>query len=240
MKLAIITYVAKESSNELAEALRQEGIGVDVLDMGAVHFDEGRAWHYDCVLSYGCSDRVQHRNRLNQADAVKRCIDKVETFKALRKAGVPIPMWKTERNKVPKNWDSVVVRESRVGRKAEGFHHWLKEEGELPHGELYTKYYEHRNEYRVVVFMGKYFVYYKRPVSKDGEEWHEMVLQPARKFEAMGRHALAAAKALGIDYAGFDVVANSRTEYVFLEANSGPILNEEVKDYIVKWFKEKK
>ncbi|KWH03712.1 hypothetical protein WT58_24060 [Burkholderia territorii] len=149
-------------------------------------------------------------------------------------------MWKTERNKVPKNWDSVVVRESRVGRKAEGFHHWLKEEGELPHGELYTKYYEHRNEYRVVVFMGKYFVYYKRPVSKDGEEWHEMVLQPARKFEAMGRHALAAAKALGIDYAGFDVVANSRTEYVFLEANSGPILNEEVKDYIVKWFKEKK
>lgn len=240
MKLAIITYIAKESSDELAEALRQAGIKADVFDLRHVRFDEGRASAYDCVLSYGCSDRVRHRNRLNQAGAVKRCIDKVETFRALRKAGVPIPMWKTERSKVPKGWDSVVVRDSRTGRKAEGFHHWLKGEGELPHGELYTKYFEHKNEYRVVVFKGKYFVYYKRPVFKDGEEWHEMAIQPARKFEAMGRHALDAAKALGIDYAGFDAVANSRTEYVFLEANSGPILCEEVKDYIVKCFKEKK
>lgn len=238
MKVAILTYVAKESSNELARALQAEGIDVDVLDMGYDHFNQALARRYDWVFSYGCSYRTVDRNRLNRADAVKKCIDKVETFKALSKAGIPVPQWATERNKV--SWDSVIVRDSRVGRKAEGFHHWLKGEGELPHGQLYTKYYEHKREYRVVVFKEKFFVYFKKLIEKDGEEWHELVLQPARKFEVMGRHALAAAKALGIDYVGFDVVANSREEYVFLEANSGPILCEEVKGYIVKWFKEKK
>jgi glutathione synthase/RimK-type ligase-like ATP-grasp enzyme len=41
---------------------------------------------------------------------------------------------------------------------------------------------------------------------------------------------IRAARALSIDYVGFDVLAQTKNDCVIIEANSGPILTEEAID----------
>jgi len=43
----------------------------------------------------------------------------------------------------------------------------------------------------------------------------------------MDNMCLKAAHALGIDYVGFDVLAQTKNDCVIIEANSGPILTDE-------------
>jgi len=79
--------------------------------------------------------------------------------------------------------------------------------------------------------------YYKAetPDDKGVLEWSFNV-QPKRGFEKMDEACLKAAKALGIDYVGFDVVAMNKNDFVILEANSGPILTGEAEEAIINYY----
>jgi glutathione synthase/RimK-type ligase-like ATP-grasp enzyme len=77
--------------------------------------------------------------------------------------------------------------------------------------------------------VGRYFK------KEDSGDWY-FNNQPAKGFEEMDKHCIRAAKALGIDYVGFDVVAKNKKDFRILEANSGPRITDEAETAIVEYF----
>ena len=234
MKIAIITSLSTTSARKLAEHLQVNNIQADVFRP----YKDGRKdfRNYDYVFSYGCSAITSHKERINQSEAVSRCIDKISTFKALEK--LPIPRWWARAKDVPEDAFTVVVRADKAGNKATGLEYWYRDSGKpLPEGELYTEYFYHKRGYRVVVFDERAFVYYKHWNKEDDS--HEFRLQRTSNFSMMAGACLVAAKRLGIDFVAFDVVANDKHDFVILEANSGGILTDEVSTAIVEYFLNK-
>lgn len=229
-RVAIIHSCSGISAKALQTDLKDNGIASEVFRPYLDGVDQLR--NFTHVFSLGCSASTFVGARLNTANAVKTCVDKVLAFNALKAAKVNTVEYATVRGKVPKKWDHVVVRKERGGKKAEGYD-VVPNSDNLPPGELYTEYFYHKYEYRVVVFndtiVGRY---YKKPV--DGN--HIFTLQPARGFELIDDHCLRAAKAIGIDYVGFDVVTNNKKDFRILEANSGATLTEEALNAIVGYY----
>ena len=64
--------------------------------------------------------------------------------------------------------------------------------------------------------------------------------QAPKGFEKIDEHCIKAAKALGIDYVGFDVLAHTKKDFVILEANSGAIMTDEAALAIVEYFLNRK
>ena len=234
MKIAIITSISSKSARELAEHLRVNGIKADVFHPYKDGRSDFRA--YDYVFSYGCSAETEHKQRINSPKAVKLCIDKAETFKKLD--GLPHPRWWIDKRNIPADAYTIVVRKKRDGNKATGLEYWYRDSGlPVPNGELYTEYFYHKREYRVVVFDERAFVYYKH--YDKVEDSHEFRLQRAGEFGMLSGACLVAAKRLGIDFVAFDVVAKTKNDFVILEANSGGALTPEVSTAIVEYFLNK-
>lgn len=234
MKVAIITGVAQKSSRALAEALKNNGVEAHVFDVrkdGRNNFLE-----YDSVFSFGTSNSTRHKHRFNTPDAVRACVSKPATFEALKKAGCFTVPYVLHKEDVPKEWECIVVREDAGGRKAEGMH--LIDQGQpIPNGELFTEYFFHKTEYRIMVFNGAIVARYEKVEGEhEGEVWHFFENRPKKGFEIMDDHCLRAAKALGIDYVGFDVVANSKKDFRILEANSAARLEDEAENAIVEYY----
>lgn len=236
MKIAIIHSVSGQSAKVIKEALLTRSHGaikeVDIFKP----FEDGHYnfYDYDYVLSLGCSEYSEGATRLNKPAAVSACVSKPKTFEALKKAGVNTVPYVLRKKDVPKDWDTVVIRTKKDGRKAEGLFYANQCDDEpIPDGELFTRHFDHKYEYRIMVFMGKVVGrYYKR--EEEGEWYFE--LQPAKGFETMDDHCLRAAKALGIDYVGFDVVAVNKKNFAILEANSGARITDEAETAIVEYF----
>lgn len=177
-----------------------------------VIFNAGCVWHWKGAI-------------INSGTAVEKCINKIATFQAMKKAGVPIPQWVDRYSKIPKKWEEIVYRKTAEGRKNDGLMFFRKGDTIPKDGALYVEGFSWPFEYRIVVFKGKVVGrYYKKVV---GDTW-ELMIQPKKGFQEMDKHAVKAAKALGIDYVGFDVLAKNKKQYVFLEANSAASLREEV------------
>lgn len=239
--LAIITGKCILSARMLAEAFNTRTNG----EWQAKVFDVRKGQYplkFNYEFAYGCSEAMKHTQHLiNRPEAVKRCVSKVETFKAISNhdGAIPIPDWHVNKEAVyKKNWERIVVRSKVDGRKAEDLE-FFHQGDVLPDAPLYTEYSEHKYEYRIVVFMGKVVGrYYKKEqgFTPDGQvEWNFMV-QPKRGFKAIDDACVMAAKVLGIDYVGFDVVAKDKKHFVVLEANSGPILTWEAENAILEYY----
>ena len=238
MKIAIITSISSKSARELAEHLRVNGIQADVFHPYKDGRSDFRA--YDYVFSYGCSAETEHKQRINSPKAIKRCIDKVATFKTVTEnnAVVPIPRWWVDKRDIPADAYTIVVRKKRDGNKATGLEYWYRDSGQpIPNGELYTDYFYHKREYRVVFFQGQCFIYYKH--YDKVEDSHEFRLQRLADFEKMHMACSYARVKLGIEFVAFDVVAKSKNDFVILEANSGGALTPEVSTAIVEYFLNK-
>lgn len=191
---------------------------------------------YDGVFNYGCNRRIYAKNILNTTEAVATCINKVETFKAFNKAGVPTVAYCTKKTDIPKEWEAVVIRNRIDGARAEGLDYWYSwEDKPMPDGALYSQYFEHVKELRVMVFCGNVVGAYRKVDDGNGH-WDFMKVRISKD---LAEDARKAAKALGIDYVGFDVLVSKDASYVFLEANSGPILVDEIVEDIKSYFKPK-
>jgi hypothetical protein len=235
MKIAIVNSVAGISSKELAEFLRDPGFQVDVF----------KPWKcrkydytdYDVVFNYGFGGELRAKKIINKVNAVCTCVYKPATFDVMQAAGVDTVEYCLNPADIPKKWAWVVVRDAVDGRKAEGLNYFENKPGNVPNGKLFSEYFEHKKEYRVVVFMGKLVgVYHKE--EDDKGTWHFMIQNP-RGFEKMADHCIRAAKAIGIDYVGFDVVAQTKTNFKILEANSAPILTAESMEAIWAFFNKR-
>lgn len=222
MKILVISPKAAEDS---AKRLARE-LGADYINpyqTGRVSFRE-----YRLVINYGFSSNFAtdvDATVMNQPYAVRKCINKLVTLEALAKARIPVPDYSPL---VEKHWDTVVCHTKPDGRKNEGIEYWYRYDDQpIPNAYLYTEYYPHRGEYRVVVLCGKVVGRYRK-VERDGT-W-DLELRDKRGFEHMDEICIKAAKTLGIDYVGFDVLAQTKNDCVIIEANSGPILTEEAID----------
>lgn len=227
MKIVVLhPKVALESATTLAKALK-----ADICNP----FEEDRRdfRRYDVVFNYGCHRALYYKSIINDGDVVGICKDKVETFQALKKAGVPCPDFVTRKQNVPKHWEQIVIRETVDGARAEGLDYRLQGE-EIPNGALFTEYFPHKYEYRIVVFNGKVVGRYRKQV-RNGE-WCFQLMHP-QGFEEVDKDCVKAAQAIGIDYVGFDVLENKEGKCIILEANSAPIITDEVIEAITKFFK---
>lgn len=228
MKIVVLhPKLAYESASKLAKALNA--------DLCNPFQEDRRDFRgFDVVFNYGCDLNIHARYVLNPRLSVARCKDKIATFMVLKEAGVPCPAYATRKQDVPKDWECIVVRESVDGARAEGLDYKYQGD-ELPDAALYTEYFPHKYEYRIVVFKGQVVGRYRK-VEVDGE-W-ELQLMRKQGFEEVDADCIKAAQALGIDYVGFDVLENKQGKCIILEANSAPILTEEAIKTIVKHFKE--
>lgn len=236
MKIALLTSHAQKSCRELIEALNAAGHNAIQYDPWKQNMDHRR---FDYIFSYGCSAATFGAPRLNQAQAVTRCVYKTETLKTLKKAGIPCPDFRVNSDLVPHTWKYVVCRKDETGRKAEGMLTVAWEDMDYYQSHLcnfFTEYFPHRNEYRVVVFRGKVVGVYHKTL-RDG--MHHFMIQDSRNgYDKIIESCERAAMALKIDYVGFDVVAARKDSFKILEANSGPILTEEASDSIVNFFNQ--
>ncbi|HET8689260.1 MAG TPA: hypothetical protein VFM18_21830 [Methanosarcina sp.] len=105
----------------------------------------------------------------------------------------------------------------------------------LPPAPLYTEYFRHNKEFRIVVFNGKVIGTYEK-VEENGE-WGFIPVS-YKYLKDINNDCIRAAKALHIDYVGMDVVRNSKGEYRILEANSGPIITSDSIKAFKKFIKE--
>ncbi len=215
MKLVVISpKCSAASAKKLAAA-----IGADHINPFAQAFNVKR---YDGAINYGCSVDYGFKNIVNHPDAVKKCVDKFLTLTTLHEAGVPVPQFTTDEHKV--TWANVVCYKDRIGNNGKGLEYWYKDVSQhpIPNADLYTEVFYAERELRVVVLFGKVFAFHKK--EKDGM-WDFI---PYRCPRSLLLDAQKAAHELGIDYVGFDVLYNSYDSYKFIEANSGPILVDEV------------
>lgn len=180
------------------------------------------------VFNYGSSDVVNAR--VNPGWAVAVCCDKIETLKRLTKGGVPCLEYATQKRKVPDEWGTVVVRKSIYGKQNEGMEYAYLP-GKLPDAPLYTRWFDHRNEYRVVVFQGRVVGRYRKSFQPSGEWW--LIPVSKRGFQDIDAACVKGAELLGIDYVGFDVLTKNKKDFRICEANSGPILTDDVLPQLV-------
>jgi hypothetical protein len=230
MKVAIISSLSGITAKELAEHLQFN-------DIEAVR---GKPWkdgvvdyrHCDWVFSLGCSADTLHKNRLNNPEAVKTCVDKWLTFETLAYTWVPIPRYYNDKSLIPDDVNHLVIRKDRKGNKAVDMEVWNRWEGKpIPYGQIYSEWYDHKLELRVYVFRDQAWVY-KKVLNDRGQ--HEFIYTTA--YGVVKPAAIDAAKALKIDYVSFDVLYNAPNNYCFLEANSGSVLTTEVSTAIVEFF----
>lgn len=191
---------------------------------------------YDCVINYGCNRNIKAPRIINKASAVARCIDKFSTFSILEKWGIPIPRFAVEKVKAA-DWECVVVRAERDGHANAGLD-YVYPRGRLdkiPSAELYTEYFHHKKEFRVVVLNAITIACYEKV--REGDEW--MFYERTYQYLDPIRDACSiAAQVLGIDYVGFDVLVDTNNEFVILEANSAPIITEDVMKHFKRYLKK--
>ncbi|AXH71991.1 MAG: glutathione synthase/Ribosomal protein S6 modification [Podoviridae sp. ctbj_2] len=214
----------KESAKKLASFLKAKFVTKDFLSTNKE----------DVVFNYGMGYlTVRGMARIiNPRDNVSICVDKFDTFKMLKSGGIPIPRFTTSRTMAAKLWKGhVVVRRTTTGSKNEGME-IIEMPAQLPVAPLYTQYYEHRKEIRVVVFQGEIAGVYEKEYLGDDSMWSFVPLERKKCYTKMTETCIKAANVLGMDYVGFDVLYNNTNNFVILEANSGPILTDEVGNFI--------
>lgn len=183
---------------------------------------------YDMVWNYGSREAIYAQHLANRPIAVQRCVDKLQTFEIMRRFNIPTVDYTMFKHNVPEHWNSIVIRDKRDGRKAEGL--YFAEQGEaLRDGAIYTEYFPHIAEYRIVCGFGWVLGRYKK-VAVDGDWYFELMHKQG--FEQVDKDCLKAARSLGIDYVGFDVLEDSQGSCVIIEANSGALLQDEALKFV--------
>jgi len=185
---------------------------------------------FDLVFNYGSSKMITYNAIINRPESVANCIDKINSFSIFNIHNIPTVEWITDKNKIPKKWDIITCRSSATGSGAKELEYCYDYKN-IPDAVLYTEYFSHEYEMRIVVFQGEVVGRYLK--EETNGEWNFVELQK-RGMKSVDTACINAAKALGIDYVGFDVLANDCEDFVILEANSGPVLTDEVRKAISK------
>lgn len=200
----------------------------------------GSGYRYDSnhlIINWGSGDPIgvpQEAKILNKYSAVMRSVRKDESFRLFGQHGVTIPDI-TQRIQEAVNWiregEIVFCRQSLNGENGQGIV-LAKNEEQLVHANLYTKYVKNRDEFRVHVFKGSPIFWTKKILCpeapadaqyhiKSGDNW--CMGRADTIPETCKEQAIKATTALGLDFAAVDIGMNYHRNkaYVF-ETNTAP------------------
>lgn len=244
MKTYMLPYnIASEGAKLLATAL-----GVKRIKRKNSIFNPRKS----CVIiNWGCSNAPRHTLTqdhiwINLPGSVQHATNKLDTFYWLKQGGVSTVPWTTNKAEALKWMDeghTVFARTKLESCEGQGIIVYGPEEEVLDDAPLYTKYIKKKHEFRVHVVGGE-AIDVVRKVKKLGSENKDTMIRNTandyvftRKGEQAHRsvieQAIAAVKALGLDFGAVDVIWNDyyKKAYV-LEVNTAPgIVGMEVKKY---------
>lgn len=191
--------------------------------------------NYDVVINYGVAKDIAG-NLFNSTYAVNVCKNKLRTLDILSQVGIPVPKFSAYAVIAQQFNDTIVCHTEQEGMQNKGIVYHERDNGQpIPRAYLYTEYFHHKREYRVVVLNYKVVGIYRKEEIEDGT-W-DLIPLSHKGFYSISKACVKAAKAIGIQYVGFDVVANTREDFRILEANSGPIITDQVIDAFKQLFK---
>jgi glutathione synthase/RimK-type ligase-like ATP-grasp enzyme len=208
------------------------------------------------VINWGRGDYPRWSNNvvgfINKPDAVMRAINKIDTFRALNRAGVPVCPF-TFDIEVARTWlrrretIAVFCRETVEGREGRGITVARTPEQIVP-AVVYTKYIRKDPEFRVHVMNGQaFYSNIKRPKTeearrslirsgRDGWFFAHMDNLPREEIQ---RAAVGAVAALGLDFGGVDVAwATDLNQAVVFEVNTAPEVGVNTAEAYKRAFKQ--
>ena len=186
------------------------------------------------VVNWGAGRDFTPARTLNHPDAVSRSVNKLTALRTMSDAGVrTVPF--TVDKAVAQQWQHQghVVVSRRLLSASEGKGIIITQPGfRLPNVPLYTRYVKKQGEYRVHVFQGRVIDRQKKvlPAAHQGER-NFYVRNTANGFifirnginvpADVEAQAIAAVRALGLDFGAVDVIYGGRSAFV-LEVNTAP------------------
>lgn len=189
----------------------------------------------DTLINWGCAVPLsvlkQPSKVYNQPWAVAQASNKLKAFVKFAEAGVPTPMFTTDKT-VAESWShTVFARTKLTGHSGDGIIVIPKGE-DFVDAPLYTFYIFKEREYRVHVVNGKVIDTQRkiRDMSKEVLSWkirsHENGFMFARggisRDKAREKVCIDAIKALGLDFGAVDVIQDKDGQYYVLEVNTAP------------------
>lgn len=177
-------------------------------------------------------------NVLNQPEAVRRAINKIATFRALRDAGVPIPDFAVTRADAQRFFRTdrsrVLCRSVLDGHSGRGIH-IANTPAELTNVPLYVKYVPKEAEYRIHV-LNEEIIDIEQKRRRNGVEQDdtERLIRSHRHGwvytrnginrppDACRQAALDAVRALGLQFGAVDIGVHSKYGTKVYEVNTAP------------------
>jgi len=226
MKLKIAPYkLFSKSAKALSKAL-----GVKRLIPGSSY----RPGYRTTVINWGSSScNYPGATIINRPEAVKVAANKLLTFQALKRAGVPVPEFTTDRH-AALEWQRqglrIVARQKLNAHTGEGLI-IVQTNDALPHAPLYVKYVRKEKEYRVHVFRGQIIDLTEKRKRHGAETINPYVRNLSSGWvfcrtglypsEQVKTQSIRAVQALGLDFGAVDIIERNGQVWV-LEVNSAP------------------
>ncbi len=216
---------------------------------------------FDLVLRWGCNSSIRSNKVINLAKHIKIVGDKKETRKILKDNNVSIPetffnLEEATRHLRNNNWSALLGRETHhhQGRKMFVCRNVRELEDSYDRGARYwSVVIKKEKEYRVFCYFGRVWCVAEKVPENDEVKrrlaWNnyqggihfETVRWKEWSFKAC-QLALEAQKAIGIDFAGIDIIEDAEGNCYVLELNSAHSLTSEYRKRIfakcVDWTNE--
>lgn len=196
--------------------------------------DDGRARRRALLVNWGSTAPLAAG--LNTVAAISVARDKLRTFQTLAAAGFTnIPKFWTNRDEAQRERGSSIVleRHTLTGQSGSGIQ--VRREGDaLENAPLYVEYVRKTKEFRVHVFCGEAIAVQEKRRESDNEQTADQKLirnrdngwvfcvNDIQEPAALRELAVAACRAVGLDFGAVDMIQSKRGEVYVLEINTRP------------------